>query len=56
MIWEPFALALVLGLVVSAGIYFAFLWPSVEPIDEDEASPPPQPAPAPEHAGPSVTS
>lgn len=56
MIWEPFALALVLGLVVSAGIYFAFLWPAVEPIDEDEVSPPPEPPPAPEHAGPSVTS
>ncbi len=34
MIWEPFVLALVLGLVVSAGLYFAYLWPSVEPIDE----------------------
>lgn len=27
-------LALVLGLVVSAGLYFAYLWPSVEPVDE----------------------
>lgn len=36
MIWEPFVLALVLGLVVSAGIYFAYLWPSVEPLDDDE--------------------
>lgn len=34
MIWEPFVLALVLGLVVSAGLYFAYLWPSVEPIEE----------------------
>ncbi len=34
MIWEPFVLALVLGLVVSAGLYFAYLWPSVEPLDE----------------------
>ncbi len=34
MIWEPFVLALVLGLVVSAGLYFAYLWPSVDPIDE----------------------
>ena len=34
MIWEPFVLALVLGLVVSAGLYFAYLWPSIEPLDE----------------------
>ncbi|MGE0872569.1 MAG: hypothetical protein AB7P03_28705 [Kofleriaceae bacterium] len=44
MIWEPFALALVLGVVVSAGLYFAYLWPAVEPMDpdsdEDEASAP----------------
>ena len=33
MIWEPFVLALVLGLIVSAGLYFAYLWPSVEPVD-----------------------
>lgn len=31
VIWEPFVLALFLGLVVSAGLYFAYLWPSVEP-------------------------
>jgi hypothetical protein len=31
VIWEPFVLALVLGLIVSAGLYFAYLWPSVEP-------------------------
>lgn len=31
VIWGPFLLALVLGLLVSAGIYFAYLWPSVEP-------------------------
>ncbi|HEY1554231.1 MAG TPA: hypothetical protein VGF94_05320 [Kofleriaceae bacterium] len=35
MIWGPFLLALVLGLVVSAGLYFAYLWPAVEP-DEPE--------------------
>lgn len=40
MIWEPFALALVLGLVVSAGLYFAYLWPTVEPLDEDDAPEP----------------
>jgi hypothetical protein len=31
VIWEPFVLALVLGLIISAGLYFAYLWPSVEP-------------------------
>lgn len=35
MIWEPFVLALFLGLIVSAGLYFAYLWPSVEPTEED---------------------
>jgi hypothetical protein len=34
VIWEPFAIALVLGLLISAGLYFAYLWPSVEPLDE----------------------
>jgi len=41
VIWEPFILALVLGLIVSAGLYFAYLWPSVEPVDEPAASPEP---------------
>jgi hypothetical protein len=36
VIWEPFVLALVLGIIVSAGLYFAYLWPSVEPDDPDE--------------------
>jgi len=35
VIWGPFVLALVLGLLVSAGLYFAYLWPQVEPEDED---------------------
>jgi hypothetical protein len=35
VIWEPFAMALVLGLLMSAGLYFAYLWPSVEPDDDD---------------------
>jgi hypothetical protein len=45
VIWEPFILALVLGVIVSAGLYFAYLWPSVEPEDEpdDAAAPPPTP-------------
>ncbi len=29
-------MALVLGLLMSAGLYFAYLWPSVEPADEDD--------------------
>lgn len=36
VIWGPFLLALALGLVVSAGMYFAYLWPQVEPDDEAE--------------------
>ena len=39
VIWAPFILALFLGLVVSAGLYFAYLWPSVEPEDADETEP-----------------
>ena len=46
MIWEPFLLALVLGLVVSAGLYFAYLWPSVEPLEEEVAVAPADPAAA----------
>ena len=44
MIWEPFILALVLGIIVSAGLYFAYLWPSVEPVDEPAAALPESPA------------
>ena len=48
MIWEPFILALVLGIIVSAGLYFAYLWPSVEPDDElAPATPPPPTSPEP---------
>lgn len=36
MIWEPFALALFFGLVVSGGIYFIFVWPRIEPVDPAE--------------------
>ncbi|HEX5059312.1 MAG TPA: hypothetical protein VFV99_08135 [Kofleriaceae bacterium] len=38
MIWGPFLLALALGLLVSAGLYFAYLWPQVEP-EEPSATP-----------------
>ena len=41
VIWGPFLLALALGLIVSAGLYFAYLWPAVEP--EPEAEPKPEP-------------
>jgi len=41
VIWEPFVLALALGLIVSAGLYFAYLWPAVEPVDDEPAPPPP---------------
>jgi hypothetical protein len=58
VIWEPFVLALVLGLVVSGGLYYAYLWPSVEPLDPDDPPilhpaplPPPKPDPEP-HAAP----
>ena len=44
MIWGPFVLALVLGLLVSAGLYFAYLWPSVEPPDPPPVDPPKDPA------------
>jgi hypothetical protein len=54
VIWEPFLLALVLGIIVSAGLYFAYLWPSVEPIDDEPApaSPGPPEASPPEASPP----
>jgi hypothetical protein len=51
VIWGPFLLALALGLVVSAGLYFAYMWPQVEPLDEDEE---PKAAVAPAEAPPSA--
>lgn len=38
MVWEPFLLAIGFGLAVSAAIYFAILWPQVEPLDDDEVA------------------
>jgi hypothetical protein len=35
MTWAPVALAIVFGLIVSAGIYFTIMWPEVEPKDDD---------------------
>jgi hypothetical protein len=46
VIWEPFVLALVLGLIISAGLYFAYLWPSVRP-DAPAAARPDAASPAP---------
>ena len=66
MIWGPFVLALGLGLIVSAGLYFAYMWPHIEPVDPDTpAEPPPAraapspppaatPAPSPAEVPPTV--
>lgn len=51
VIWGPFVLALVLGLVVSAGLYFAYMWPSVEPEDPDEVEAEPAPVATKKKAG-----
>jgi len=52
VIWGPFLLALALGFVVSAGLYFAYLWPQVEPDEEGDevasSEAPAQTEPAPE--------
>jgi len=47
-------LALVLGLIISAGLYFAYLWPSVEPeqVDDDAAAPDADPPRAEDTASP----
>jgi hypothetical protein len=39
VIWAPFLFALVLGLIISAGLYFAYLWPSVEPEEPSDTEP-----------------
>jgi hypothetical protein len=36
LIWEPFALALLFGLLISAAITFIFVWPRFEPQNADE--------------------
>jgi hypothetical protein len=40
VIWGPFLLALALGLLVSAGLYFAYMWPHVEPEEPAPATGP----------------
>jgi hypothetical protein len=53
VIWEPFILALVLGIIISAGLYFAYLWPSIEPEDPaDEPADEPAAAPVDASAAP----
>jgi hypothetical protein len=47
VVWEPFAIAIVFGLVVSAGLYFIVMWPQVEPDDDDDAPVVAAPAAAP---------
>jgi hypothetical protein len=39
VVWEPYALAVIFGIVVSTAIYFVVMWPQVEP-DDDEDDPP----------------
>jgi len=34
--WEPFALAILFGAIVSGGIYFVFVWPRIEPDDDEQ--------------------
>ena len=37
MPWEMIAVALAVGLTISAGLYFVLWWPRVEPESEDSA-------------------
>lgn len=45
-------LALVLGLIISAGLYFAYLWPSVEPVEPAGDADPDRPEPPVAASGP----
>lgn len=46
MTWEPFVLALVFGVLVSAGLYVAYLWPDGDPVEDAPADPGAEPPPA----------
>ena len=35
MVWEPFTIALMLGLAVSGTLWFIFIWPGQEPPDDE---------------------
>jgi len=50
VVWEPFALAVVFGLVVSAGLYFIVMWPQVEPEDDETVADEGAPGDAPAHS------
>jgi hypothetical protein len=39
MVWGPFFIALVFGLLVSAALYFVLLWPGREPPEDPDANP-----------------
>jgi len=54
VIWGPFLLAVALGLIVSAGLYFAYLWPQVEPDDEPADAEAPRGAEAPPKDAPAA--
>ena len=56
MVWEPFALAIVMGLLVSAAIYFIVMWPQVEPEDPADAPAPVAEDPAGTEPPPAVSS
>ena len=46
MPWEMIAVALAVGMTISAGLYFIVWWPRVEPDDEPASEPAPdEPAP-----------
>jgi hypothetical protein len=34
MVYAPYLIAVIFGLLISATIYFVFFWPTVEPDDE----------------------
>src|SRR5262249_35490777 len=55
VIWGPFVLALVLGLIVSAGLYYAYLWPQVDPDDPADPVEPETPRAKPSEATPETT-
>jgi len=35
MVWEPFVIAVVLGLAVSGALWLIFFWPHHEPPDDE---------------------
>ena len=39
-VWEPYAIAVFAGLLTSAALYFALVWPQREPPDDDDREDP----------------